>query len=78
MAAKMAGRKPSITIPGTTSAAKYKTTALITKINSPKVIKVMGKVRKSRIGLIKVLMTAKTIAAKMAVVKLLISKPGTI
>ena len=69
-APKIAGSHPSIFTPGTTAATINKTTALITKVNNPKVTIVSGALTKLSIGLIKVLITPKTIAAKIAVVKL--------
>jgi len=62
--------------PGT-AATISKTMAFTTKVNSPKVKKFKGAVRKSKIGLIKVLIIPKTIAANSAVVKPLTWNPGT-
>lgn len=69
-AAKMAGTQPSIFTPGITAATINKTTALTTKANSPKVTTLSGAVIKLKAGLMKVLTTPKTTAAKRAVVKL--------
>lgn len=50
--------------------------ALMTKVKSPRVIRFIGSEMRSKIGLIKVFKTPKTIATKTPVKKLLISIPG--
>lgn len=76
--AKMAERKPVTLIPGTIAAASHKTSALITNVKSPSVKKFKGRVNKSRIGLITAFKSPSTTAAKRAVGKFSILKPGTI
>lgn len=66
---KIAASQPSIVRPGTTAETINKTIALIINENNPNVIIVIGRVINFRIGLIKVLTTPKTIAAKTAEVK---------
>lgn len=70
IAPKIAGNHPSIFTPGTIAETINKTTALITKVNNPKLTMVSGADTKLKMGFIKVLTTPKTIAAKIAVVKL--------
>lgn len=69
IAPKIAGKNPSIVIPGTTSVTNHKTTAFTTKVKSPKVKRLIGAVNTSNTGLINVLITPKTIAASIALVK---------
>lgn len=76
-APKIAGKNPSNTNPGTTSVVRYSTTAFITKLNSPKVKRFIGKVTMVNIGLTTVLITPITMAASNAVVKLSTLNPGT-
>ena len=52
--------------------------ALRTNINNPKVIKVIGKVKKPKMGRTSALTSPMTMAARRAVAKFLIKKPGTI
>lgn len=69
MAPRMAAIQPSTTKPGTTNVVSRKTIALTTNINRPRVRTVNGRVNNRRIGFIKVLMTARTMAASKADVK---------
>ncbi len=78
MAAKIAGSKPLTVSPGTMAAAIQRTMALTTNVNNPKVRMLIGAVKIRRIGLIKVLITPNTIAARTAVGKSSTPKPGTI
>ena len=64
IAPRIAGIQPSTENPGTNREVSLKTMAFTTKINKPKVITVRGRVKKIRTGLIKVLITPSTIAAK--------------
>lgn len=69
-AAIRAGIKPSILKPWTKYEAKIKRKALITKVNSPRVRMLIGRVRIKIIGLIKALSIPRTRATTSAVVKL--------
>lgn len=77
IAPKIAGSQPSTMKPGTNREVSLKTMALTINMKSPKVIIVKGNVSKSSSGLIKVLMTPRTMAAKSAEVKESTLKPGT-
>ena len=72
IAAKRTDIKLSICIPGTTKDASHKTKALTTKVNNPKVKRLIGKVIKIKIGLMNTLITPITTAARSPVVKLAI------
>jgi hypothetical protein len=63
--------------PGTNSAAMITSIALITRVKSPRVKKVIGKVRKTRIGLTKVLSVPRTTATIAAVINVSTSTPGS-
>ena len=63
--------------PATTADTSQSIKALITKVNNPKVKKLIGAVKNINAGLIKVLITPKTMAAKMAAPQSAISNPGT-
>lgn len=78
IAPKIAGIQPSTVNPGTKSVVIRNIIALTTKMNNPNVSMVKGKVSKTRTGLIKVLITPKTIAARSADVKVETLIPGTI
>lgn len=78
IAPSIAGSQPSTINPGTNRLVIRKTIALTINMNSPKVITVKGRVRRSKTGLIKVLITPKTIAASKAEVKESTLNPGTI
>lgn len=77
-AAKTPDQKSSILIPGTINVARYNMAALITKVKSPKVKILIGRVSKIKIGFITILSSPTTMAAKSAVVKPSILNPGTI
>ncbi len=66
IAPKIAGIQPSIVNPPTKYEVINKAIALTTNINRPKVITVNGNVKKSKTGFIKVFITPKTIAARIA------------
>lgn len=68
-AARTPDRKLSIIIPGTTNVARYKIAALITKVKSPRVKILIGKVSRIKIGLITIFKSPTTTAASNAVVK---------
>ena len=74
-AAIMADRKLSIMSPGTTKVASQRTIALTTKVNIPRVKKFKGAVKKSRIGLMKVLISPRIIAVMNATLKSEMWKP---
>lgn len=78
MAPRMAASQPSTMKPGTKRVVSLRTIALTTNINRPKVMTVRGRVNNRRIGLMKVLMTARTMAASKAEVKASTLNPGTI
>lgn len=78
IAPSIAGTQPSTINPGTKMVVTLKTIALTIKINKPKVIIVKGKVKRTRTGLIKVLIIPKTIAARSADVNVSTLMPGTI
>ena len=65
---KSAHQKPSILMPSMNLSASKMINALMTNKNNPRVIKVMGKVRITNIGLRKVLSNASTNANTRAVV----------
>ena len=69
---------PSTLNPGTIFAANKIRSAFKTKVKSPRVIRLMSKVRIRSNGFRNALMTPRTIAATTAVVKLLTSTPGKI
>ncbi len=77
MAPSIAGIQPSTMKPGTKKVVILRTMALTTKINNPRVMTVRGKVRRSKIGLMKVLIMPRTMAASRAEVKESTLKPGT-
>lgn len=66
-AARIAASQFSIRISFIKSEAIHKITAFTTKVNSPRVKKFNGAVKISKIGLMNVLITPSTIAAKIAV-----------
>ena len=72
----MAIKKPSTAKPLITEAASNISTALITKVNKPKVKRLIGKVIKIKTGLTKTLMTPKNKASQKAVQKLATATPG--
>jgi hypothetical protein len=78
IAPSIAGSQPSTIKPGTNREVNLKTMALIIKTNSPRVMTVKGKVSKSKIGLMNVFITPRTIAAKSAEVNESTLNPGTI
>lgn len=78
IAPKIAGNHPSTVNPETNKAVNLKTIALTINRNKPKVIIVKGKVKKTKSGLINVLITPKTMAASRAETKLATWIPGTI
>lgn len=71
-----AGANPMMAKPGTILATASRSRALITKVNSPRVRMLMGKVRITMIGLMTALMIPRTRATTKAVVKELTEKPG--
>ncbi len=71
-----AGANPVIVNPGTILATPNKSRALMTKVKSPRVRMLIGKVRSTMIGLITALMMPRTRATMRAVVKELTEKPG--
>ena len=75
-----AGKKPRISKPepGVKALANQRVKALITNVNKPKVSKVIGNVKRRKIGLIKALTSPITSAAIRATTKLLTTKPSTI
>lgn len=75
--AKIAGTQPSTVTPGTIAETINSMIAFTINVKRPKVTNVNGAVKKPKTGLIKVLTTPKTIAAKTAVVKLSTLNPGT-
>lgn len=77
IAARMAASGPEIVSPGMMAAATQRITAFTTKVKSPKVTMLIGAVKISSSGLIKVLITPKTIADNSAVGKFSTPKPGT-
>lgn len=77
MAPRIAAIQPSTTKPGTKKVVSLRTMALTTNINRPRVITVRGRVNNRRIGLMKVLITARTMAASKAEVKASTLNPGT-
>lgn len=77
MAPRIAGIQPSTMKPGTKKVVILRTMALTTKINNPRVITVSGKVRRSKIGLMKVFIMPRTMAASKAEVKESTLNPGT-
>lgn len=78
IAPRIAGIQPSTMKPGTKKVVILRTMALTTKMNNPKVITVNGKVKRSKIGFMKVLIIPSTIAASNAEVKESTLNPGTI
>lgn len=70
MANNNAHQNPSTLNPGTIAVAKRISSALITKVNNPSVIRFIGSVKISRIGLSTALIIPKTTAKTSAVVKL--------
>lgn len=76
-AARIADRAESTIMPVTTWEASHNTIAFITKVKSPKVRRLIGKVMNTKNGLIKILISPITTAAKRAVVKSATRKPGT-
>jgi hypothetical protein len=70
-------KNPPTLNPGTKSAAKSITRALITKVNKPSVRIFIGRVRKRRTGLINAFNKPKTKAATSADEKLDITTPGS-
>ena len=78
MAAKIPAVAVSIVSPATTTDASHKTTAFITKVKSPMVIILSGKVIKIKKGLIKMLISPMTMEAKSADSILATLNPGTI
>lgn len=77
IAPSIAGTQPSTVNPGTKSVVMRKTIAFTTKIKSPKVMIVNGKVRSTSTGFINVLITPRTIAASKAEVNVSTWIPGT-
>jgi hypothetical protein len=77
-APKIADHQPSTSNPGKNAAAILMTAPLITKVNKPKVNKLIGKVKKISIGQIKVLTSPINSAAKNAAQKPEILKPEII
>lgn len=73
-----AGMKPVTAKPGRSQAAVINKRTLITRMNRPRVIRVIGSVRSMRIGLTKLLRTPSTTAANTAVCQVSIVSPGTI
>lgn len=67
IAANIPESRLSIVSPCTTKEAMYNTKALITKVNNPRVNRLIGRVISSRIGLITMLTRPMTMAAKSAV-----------
>lgn len=77
-AAISAGANAVIVKPSTSDETPSSKSALITKVNKPSVSILMGKVSKSRIGLMTALAMPKNRATIRAVVKVSTSNPGTI
>ncbi len=77
IAPRIAGIQPSTMKPGTKKVVILKTIALTTKMNSPKVITVSGKVKRSKTGLMNVFIMPRTMAASNAEVKESTLNPGT-
>ncbi len=75
---KNADHQPLISNPGSRAAQIFNTAAFTTKVNKPRVIIVIGKVRKNKMGQIKALANPIKRAAIMAVTNPLIRNPGTI
>ena len=78
MAASRAAPKLEISKPLTMELASQKIKALITRVNRPRVRKLIGKVRSSRIGLTSALSSPKTREVMSAAQKLAKPTPGTI
>lgn len=77
IAPRIAGSQPSTTNPGTNNVVIRKTIALTIKMNNPSVKIVRGSVRRSKTGLINVLIMPKTTAARRADVNVSTLIPGT-
>lgn len=77
IAPRIAGSQPSTLNPETNSVVSLKTIAFTIKTKSPKVRIVRGKVKRSKTGLMKVLIIPRTIAARRADVKASTWIPGT-
>ena len=75
-AAIRAGPKPVTLKPGTMLAASIISAAFITKVKSPNVRILIGKVKTTKTGLMMALMMPRTRATTRAVVKELTLKPG--
>lgn len=77
IAPSIAGSHPSTIKPGTNKVVMRKTIALTTKINNPSVRIVRGRVKRSKTGLMNVLIIPKTTAARRADVNVSTLIPGT-
>lgn len=77
---KKAGKKPLISNPepGVSPLASQRVKALITNVNKPKVIKVIGNDKIRKMGRIKAFTKPMTIAATRAAWKVVRMNPGTI